>query len=85
MQLLDDLIRLQQQRRRDREAERPGGLEVDDEPKAVGLLNGKIRRPCPLEDLRDQDSGTPPLVEIVRPVGQEPSCLNQLRQKIAGR
>ena len=37
--LFDDLIRPQQQRRRNREAERLGGLEVDDEFELRGLLD----------------------------------------------
>jgi hypothetical protein len=41
---LDDLIRPGQQRRRDRETERLGGLEVDDELELGGLLNRQIRR-----------------------------------------
>src|SRR6266581_9605208 len=37
--LLDDLIRPPQQRRRDRQAERLGGLEVDDQLEGGGLLH----------------------------------------------
>ena len=37
---LDHVIRPQQQRRRDREAERLGGLEVDDEFELGGLFDG---------------------------------------------
>src|SRR2546422_10908569 len=38
--LLDDLIRLQQHRRRDRQPESLRGLEVDDQLKLCGLLDG---------------------------------------------
>ena len=40
--LLDDLIRPQQERWRDREAERLGGLEVDHELELRRLLNRKL-------------------------------------------
>ncbi len=49
--LFDDLIRAQQQRLRDREAERLGGLEVDDELEFAWLLDGKIGWLCASEDL----------------------------------
>jgi hypothetical protein len=40
--LLDHLIRPLQERRRDRQAEGLGGLEVDDEVEPVKLFDGKI-------------------------------------------
>jgi len=40
--LLDHLIRPQQQRLRDREAERLGGLEVDYQLKLGWLLDGEV-------------------------------------------
>src|SRR5215813_563219 len=40
--LLDDLIRPPQHRRRDRQAERLGGLEVDDQLELGGLLDRKV-------------------------------------------
>jgi hypothetical protein len=40
--LLDHLGRPQQRRRRDREAQRFGGLEVDDQLELGGLLDGEI-------------------------------------------
>jgi hypothetical protein len=42
--LIDHLIRPQQQRRRDREAERLRGLEVDNEVELGRLLNRKVWR-----------------------------------------
>ena len=41
-QSLDHLVRPQQQRRRDRQAERLGGLEVDDQLELGGLLDGEV-------------------------------------------
>jgi hypothetical protein len=41
---LDDVVRPRQQRRRDREAERLRGLEVDDQLELRWLLDGEIGR-----------------------------------------
>jgi hypothetical protein len=62
---LDDLVRPRQQRRRDREAERLGGLEVDHELELGGLLDGQIARLRALEDLVDIRCG--PSHQIGRP------------------
>src|SRR5262249_60804762 len=51
--LFDHLIRPQQQRRRDGEAEGLGGLQIDDELELGGLLDGKVRRLGALEDAID--------------------------------
>src|SRR5215470_15641985 len=51
--LLDHLIRPGQQRRRNRQAKRLGGLEVDDEFKSCRLLNRKIGRPRTLANPGD--------------------------------
>src|SRR5713101_2973582 len=60
--LLDDLIRPPQQRRRDREAEGLGGLEVDHQLELRGLLYGEIGRLRALEDLVHVSGGATPLV-----------------------
>jgi hypothetical protein len=44
--LLDDLVRPQQERLRDRQAERLGGLEVDDQLELRGLLDGEVGGLC---------------------------------------
>ena len=49
--LFYDLIRPQQERRRDGEAKRFGGLCVDDKLERRRLLDGKVGRLCALEDL----------------------------------
>ena len=56
---LDQLIRPPQQRRRDRQAERLGGLHVDDQHELGGLLDGQVSRFGALEDLADVDAGAP--------------------------
>src|SRR5262245_54029410 len=48
---LGDLVRSEQQRRWNREAERAGGLRVDDQLEPGRLLDREIRRLRPLEDL----------------------------------
>ena len=48
---LDHVIRPLQERRRDREAERLGGLEVDDQLELTGLLDGEVARLRALQDL----------------------------------
>ena len=44
MKSLDNLVRALQERLRDRQAERPGGTEVDDQLELGGLLNGQATR-----------------------------------------
>src|SRR5688500_7770079 len=56
---LDHLIRPPQQRRRDREAERFGGLEVDSEVELRRLLNWQIGRLRALQDLVYVNSCSP--------------------------
>ena len=54
---LNHLIRAQQHRLRDREAERPGGLEVEHELELGGLNDRNIFRLGALEDRTDVDAG----------------------------
>src|SRR5215468_4820530 len=56
-QLLDDLVRPRQHRRRDREAERLGGLEVDHQLELRRLLDRKVSGLGTLEDLVDVEGG----------------------------
>jgi len=57
---LDDLVRSHENRLRDREAERLGGLEVDDQLELSRLLDGEISRLGTLEDLVDVGGGPLP-------------------------
>src|SRR5690242_17522050 len=54
-ELLDQLIRPSQQRRRNRQTEGLGSLEVDDQVELRDLLDGEIGRPSALQDARDVD------------------------------
>src|SRR5262249_683429 len=64
--LLYDLIRTQQQRRRNGKAEGLGGLEVDDQLELPGLLHGKIGRLRPLENFVHIDSNVSDQVNTTR-------------------
>ena len=57
---LDDLVRSHENRLRDREAERLGDLEVDDQLELSRLLDGEISRLGTLEDLVDVGGGPLP-------------------------
>src|SRR5260370_38417332 len=48
---LNHMIRPLQERRRDRQAEGVGGLEIDHQVKSGGPIDWQINRSCPLEDL----------------------------------
>src|SRR5262245_38940386 len=48
--LLDDPIRPQQERLRDRDPDRPGGPEVDDQVELDGLLERQVARPGAPQD-----------------------------------
>jgi hypothetical protein len=56
--LFDDLVRSQEQRLGNREAERLGGLEVDDKLELGGLLHRKIRGLGAFEDFVHEGGGS---------------------------
>src|SRR5262249_30440918 len=68
---VDHLVRPQQQRGRDREAERLGGLHVDDEIKFRGLLDGQVSGLGALEDLVNVGRGTPKQLSAARSIRHE--------------
>jgi hypothetical protein len=49
--LLDHLVGLEEDRLRDRESQRLGGLEIDHQLELGGLLDGEISRFAPLKIL----------------------------------
>ena len=57
--LLDHLVRLQQQQRRNRQAQRLGRLRIDDQLELRGLLDGQISRLGAFQELVDVDCGAP--------------------------
>src|SRR5207244_1625377 len=68
---LDHLIRPLQERRRDRQAEHPGGLEVDHQTPVVDLLDREVSWLCPLEDPVDIARRAAKHVEEVWHIGEE--------------
>src|ERR1051325_6385351 len=86
-----DLIRPQQQRRRDREAEGFRGLEVDDELELGWLLHGQVTRSGAFEDLVHINSGASKQVNPERPIGHEAPVIDEIsyhvhrRQPMLGR
>ena len=63
--LLDHLVRSQEQRLGNREAESLGSLEIDDQLELGGLLDGEVGGFGALEDLVDIEGGPPIMVRHV--------------------
>src|SRR5262245_38911554 len=68
---LNDLVGSHQHRRRDRQAEKLGRSQVEDELEAGGLLNRKVFRLGPLEELVDVTRGIPELIKNARAEAHE--------------
>src|SRR5258708_31894537 len=68
---LDHPIRPLQERRRDRQAERLGGLEVDHQFELGRLLDGEVNWFRALEDLIHEGGRAPKQVSNVRSIGHE--------------
>src|SRR5262245_28038851 len=66
--LLYDLVRPQQHRLGDRQAQGLGGLEVDDQLELRRLLDRQVGGLRAIEDLRDLPSGLAQLLQSVYPV-----------------
>src|SRR5689334_20932182 len=81
---LNHVVSAQQQRLRDRQAERIRGLAIDDELEFRGALDGKIARLRALEYLVD-DRGEPEVqVRVVDRVGHQSSRLDEVAGWIGG-
>src|SRR5690242_20723019 len=78
--LLDHLIRPRQERRRDRQAEGLGGLEVHDQIELCRLLDREVARLAALEDLVHVPGGAPITTNRVRPIGHETAVIDKLPQ-----
>src|SRR5215813_7510359 len=74
----DYLIRSQQQRRSDGEAERFGGLEIDDELERRGLLDWKITGLRTLEDAIDIGRGATKHCGHARAIAHQTTGFRQL-------
>src|SRR6266487_216645 len=66
--LLDHFVGPPQQCRRDRQADRFRGLEVDDQLEPGGLLDGEVCGLCALHDAIHVHGGAPPLVPLAHSV-----------------
>src|SRR3989304_9522060 len=78
--LLNDVIRPQEQRRRDREAERFCGFQIEDKLEACWLLHGQVSRERPFEDLVDVARRALREVIELRGIGDKPTCLRETPQ-----
>src|SRR5712692_1080139 len=81
---LNDLIRSQQERWRDREAESAGGLEVDGEVISGWLLDGQAIRRGSLEDPIDVDRCPTKVVVRVRPIRHQPTFVDEGARLVHG-
>src|SRR5262249_52771794 len=74
---LDHLIGLEAQERGDRDPERLGGLEVDDELVAHRLLHREVSRWGAFQDLIHQDGNALPEVRHPRPIAHQSTQLHK--------
>src|SRR5262245_3035598 len=77
---LYDLVRSQQHRLRDRQAEPLRGFEIDHQLELRWLLHRQIARLCALEDLVDKDRGAPEQVRQARAIRYRDARVRKLSQ-----
>ena len=75
--LLDHLVRPDEDRLRNREAQGLGGLEVDHQLELGRLLHGEVGGFGPLQDLVHQRGGLTELLGQVFPIGQEAPSIGE--------
>src|SRR4051794_6874970 len=73
--LFNDLVGAQQKRFGDREAERHGAPNIDEQLKPRGLLHGKTAGLAPFKYLVDVGGGFANTSAAFRPVGENPASL----------
>src|SRR5437899_12117128 len=71
--LLDHLVGPQQERLRNRQAERLCGGQIDDESELGRLLDRQVPRPRPAQNLVDKIGGTPEQIWEVWSIGHQTS------------
>ena len=67
--LVGQLVRAREQRRRDRQPERLGDPDVNDQLELSRLLDGEVGGLCPLQDLVHEGGSPPEEEDAARPVG----------------
>src|SRR5215467_4526799 len=83
--LLDHFIRPREQRRGNRQTERLGGLEVDDELELLGPLDRHIPGLGSVQDLPDDDSRAAEALAHARSIREQAPGLRELTEERDGR
>src|ERR1700730_300275 len=80
--LLDNLVGAGEQRRRHREAERPGGLQIDDELELDRLLHRQVGWFLALEDAADVNASLANCISNARSVAHQPAGFGKRARKM---
>src|SRR5499427_9956913 len=83
--LPDHLVRPPQQRLRNRQAQRSGSLEIDDELKGRRLLDGQFSRPGAAQDAVYIERQTLEPLLLERPVREQSTVLGEAARFVDGR
>src|SRR5262245_6489689 len=75
---VNDLIRANEYRLRDRQSEGLGGLRVDDKLERGGLLDREVARFCSAQDLIHVGGNAPEVVPKISSITHEPARLHEL-------
>src|SRR5215475_10908860 len=75
--LFDEVICPPEHRRRNGQAKRFRGLELDDELESCRLLDGQVGRPCALQDLVHVMRRPPKLSVVAQAIGHEATSLGE--------
>jgi hypothetical protein len=78
---LDHFVRLEEEQRWHRDPEGLGRLEVDDQLKLHGLLDGQVRGLCAPENLVDIDGAAPKKILVIRAVTYQAAGLHMIPQR----